>query len=75
MTFTKDLLERIDDNHWKKLKESKYQYGLGLNVRDCDGVVVCRDNRIVCKVSELTHLIDELIDIRQSILEETRIEF
>ena len=72
LQFSNQLLEKIDDNHFQKLHESPYKFGLGINVKnDSFNASVYRDDIKLCSVEELTQLIDELIDIRSSIEEES----
>ena len=72
MLFSDELLGRIDDNHFRKLHESKYSFGLGINVMNLStGAEVMRVNTALCKIDELTQLIDELTDMKRTIEKET----
>lgn len=71
MKFTTEVLDTIDKNKFDLLRK-RGRHGVGAKLTDSE--IAINDMRVV-NVEHLTHLIEDLTDLREAIKTATGIEF
>ena len=72
MKFTGEMIEKLDKNYSKKRKDSEYKTGLGLSVENSgimNEAIICKCGLAICSLDELSQLIYELEDLRETVKE------
>lgn len=73
MKFTDETLHEIDNAYFKELKKNHYCNGvMGLEIH---GDRLAHNSMILCELTELSRVIEELTMYRNAIKEVTGIEF
>lgn len=75
MTFSQELIDKVQDKKFEILKEAG-RNGIGVRLGNTlKGVCVFQNNWEVCRLEDITQMIEELTWLKQILREEFGIEF